>query len=189
MPRVTLVGYRGTGKSTVAALLARRLGCDWVDADSTLEGRLGTTITALVRERGERAFRDAESAILESLLGSCTGVLATGGGVVLRPGNRELLNRAGRPVVWLTAPAAVIRHRLEADPLTADRRPALAADAGSGGDPLAEVDAALAARGTLYSEVADAVFDTAGVAPDTVAERIATWLSGASTIGAGGSER
>ena len=171
MPRITLVGYRGTGKSTVAALLADRFGCAWADADAVLEERLGTTIAALVRERGEAAFRDAETAILRDLLAADLGVLATGGGVVLRAENRDLLRQHGRPVVWLTAPADVIRGRLAADPLTADRRPGLV-----GGDPLAEIDGALAAREPLYREVADAAFDTAGTTPVEVAGRIAAFV-------------
>lgn len=171
MPRITLVGYRGTGKSTVAALVAGRLGCGWVDADAALETRLGTTIAAVVHERGEPAFRDAEAAILHELLGAEAGVLATGGGVVLREENRAILRRLGRPVIWLTAPADVIRARLAADPLTAARRPALA-----GADPLAEVEAALAAREPLYREVADAAFDTAAE-PAEVAAAIVAWLA------------
>jgi shikimate kinase len=174
MPRITLVGYRGTGKSTVAALLADRYACGWADADAVLEERLGTTIAALVRDRGEAAFRDAETAILEDLLGSDVGVLATGGGVVLRAGNRDLLRHRGRPVVWLMAPAHVVRGRLAADPLTRDRRPALAGD-----DPLAEIDGALAAREPFYREVADAAFDTAGATPAEVAGRIAAWIDAA----------
>lgn len=170
MPRITLVGYRGTGKSTVAALLAQRLACDWLDADAVLESRLGLTIADLVRTHGEAAFRDAEAAILRDLLGACPGVLATGGGVVLRRENRELLREAGRPVAWLTAPAAVIRGRLAADPLTPGRRPAL-----TGHDPLAEVDAALAVREPFYREVADEAFDTAAASAEQVAGRIAAW--------------
>lgn len=171
MPRVTLIGYRGTGKSTVANIVAARLGCDWIDADDVLESRLGTTITALVRDRGEPAFRDAEAEILADLLGSFHGVLATGGGVVLRPANRTLLRAAGRPVVWLTAPADVIRNRLTADPTTRDRRPGLA-----GGDPLAEVETALAVRGPLYAECADTAVDTATETPAAVAARVVDWL-------------
>ena len=177
MPRITLVGYRGTGKSTVAALLAERLGCSWCDADAVLEERLGTTIATLVRERGESAFRDAESAILRDLLAGDVGVLATGGGVVLRSENRDLLRREGGAVAWLTAPADVIRARLAADPATRERRPAL-----SGGDPLAEVDAALVAREPLYREVAGAAFDTSALAPAELARRIVAW---AATHGAG----
>jgi len=174
MPRITLVGYRGTGKSTVATLLAERFGCDSADADLVLEERLGATIADVVRGRGEAAFRDAEATILEDLLGSGVGVLATGGGVVLRAANRDLLRRLGRPVVWLTASADVIRERLAADPHTRDRRPALAGD-----DPLAEIAEVLAAREPLYREVADAAFDTAAMTPAAVADRIASWVDSA----------
>lgn len=175
MPRVTLVGYRGTGKSSVAALLADRLGVAWRDADAVLEDRIGRSITALVGSRGEAAFRDVETEVLRDTLPAFAGVLATGGGVVLRPENRRLLRERGRPVVWLTAPADVIRRRLAADPTTAARRPAL-----HGGDPLDEVAAALHAREPLYREVADIVFDTATDPPAVVAERILAWLDAAS---------
>jgi shikimate kinase len=172
MPQITLIGYRGTGKSTIAAIVAARLGCDWIDADAVLESRLATTIAAVVRDRGEPAFRDAEAEILADLLGSFRGVLATGGGVVLRPENRRLLRESGRPVVWLTASADVIRDRLAADPTTRDRRPALTA-----ADPLAEVEAALAARLPLYTECADVAFDTGAEPPDAIAGRIVHWLA------------
>lgn len=175
MPRVTLIGYRGTGKSTVAAALADLLGCDWCDADDVLERRLGCSIAALVRERGEAPFRDAESAVLADLLGTCAGVLATGGGVVLRPANRELLAAAGRPVIWLTASAATVRRRLAADPTTAARRPALLAAAG--GDPLAEVEAVLAQREPLYRDCADFHIDTSAAPPADVARAAAAWLA------------
>lgn len=185
MPRVTLIGYRGTGKSTVAALVARRLGCEWVDADAVLERHLGCTIAELVRDRGEPVFRDEESKVLEQLLGRCDGVLATGGGVILRPGNREALVRRGRPVVWLTASAETIRRRLAADPTTASRRPSLSAAVGgqTSGDPLGEVEAAVTAREPLYRGCADAVFDTATACPEEVAERIVAWLGTADPIG------
>ena len=111
MPRITLIGYRGTGKSTVAAALSRLLGCEWRDADLVLEEKLGCSIASLIRDRGEPAFRAEESAVLEQLLTGFDGVLATGGGVVLAEPNRRLLCARGRPIVWLAAPAEVIRTR------------------------------------------------------------------------------
>lgn len=172
MPVITLVGYRGTGKSTVAAAVADRLGCDWVDADAVLEERVGTSIASLVRERGETTFRDEESTILAELLASCAGVLSTGGGAVLRPLNRGRLRALGRPVVWLTASCAVIRRRLAADPHTASRRPGLA-----GADPLDEIDSTVAHRAPLYREVADAMIDTGASGPEDVTRRILEWLA------------
>jgi shikimate kinase len=186
MPRITLIGYRGTGKTTVAALLADSLGCGWCDADVVLEQKTGCSIGALVRDRGEAMFRDAEEAVLAELLAGFPGVLSTGGGAVLRPANREALRRCGRPIVWLTAPADVIRGRLAADPTTADRRPALAVSSTGAQnsqadrlpDPLAEVAEALEARESLYRECADFRVDTSRAAPAEVARLVAVWLGG-----------
>lgn len=173
MAGITLIGYRGCGKSTVAALLADRTGLPWLDADAELERRVGSSIADLIRGRGEPAFRDEESRVLADVLVGEPCILATGGGVVLRPDNRGLLRRLGRPVVWLTAPVAVVRQRLAADPSTGSRRPGL-----TGADPLAEVADALAAREPLYRECADAVFDTAADSPAEVAAKILEWRSG-----------
>jgi shikimate kinase len=186
MPRITLIGYRGTGKTTVAALLANDLGCAWCDADVVLEQKIGCSIGALVRARGEAMFRDAEEAVLAELLAGFPGVLSTGGGAVLRPANREALRRSGRPIVWLTSPADVIRGRLAADPTTAARRPALSVsptgDLNSSPDclpdPLAEVAEALEARESLYRECADFRVDTSRAAPAEVARLVAVWLGG-----------
>lgn len=172
MPVVTLVGYRGSGKSAVAARLAGILGCSWTDADVVLEREAGRSIADLIRDDGEQAFRDAEADLLVRLLERESGVLATGGGVVLRPENRARLRAGGRPVVWLAAPPDVLRDRIAGDPATASRRPAL-----QGGDVLAEVGAAVAAREPLYRAAADAVVDVSIDPPERVADRIAHWLS------------
>ena len=171
MPLLTLIGYRGCGKSTIAALLAERRGCSWLDADTVLETAVGSSIAELIDSEGEAAFRDAEATILESELAMFAGVVATGGGVVLRPANRRLLRAAFRPVVWLAAPASVVRQRLADDPTTATRRPAL-----SGGDPLDEVAAAVVDREPLYRECADHVVDTSSSVPEAVADAVAAWL-------------
>jgi shikimate kinase len=172
MAGLTLIGYRGCGKSTVAALLAPRLRLPCIDADEVLERRAGRTIAALIAERGEAAFRDLESGVLAELLAGPPAILATGGGVVLRESNRTLLRDSGRPVVWLRADADVVRARLAADPMTAQRRPGL-----SSGDPLAEVAATIAAREPLYAEVADVAFETGVESPGRLVERIVAWLS------------
>ena len=180
MPRITLIGYRGTGKSTVASLLGDILGCGWCDADIVLEEKLGCSIASLVRERGEPVFRDEEATVLAELLGRFPGVLSTGGGAVLRAENRAAIREMGRPGVWLTAPADVVRQRLAADPTTAARRPALSLPASgmpsASGDPLAEVTAALADREPLYRACADFQVDTSITMPSAVAGQIAVWL-------------
>lgn len=172
MPRVTLIGYRGVGKTSVASGLAASLGCPWCDCDVELERRLGRSIADVIRQDGEPAFRDAEQELLAELLQSFSGVLATGGGVILREANRTQLTEHGRPVVWLQADAATIRGRLAADPTTVARRPGLTM-----ANPLDEVAAVLAARQPLYAAVADMAVDTAAHAVDVVVAHITAWLA------------
>ena len=172
LPRPILIGYRATGKSTLAADLAQIIGCRTIDADDAFEVACGCSIASFIGERGEPAFRDAETALLRDLLGQPDAILATGGGVILRPENRLLLQQAGRPVIWLTAPVTEIRRRLAADPTTCDRRPAL-----SGGDVLDEVEQALDQRERLYREVADTTFDTTGVERNVLVASVCHWLT------------
>jgi shikimate kinase len=122
--RIFLIGYRGTGKSTVARLLADKLGLEAIDADHELELRAGKTIRRIFAEDGEKAFRDLESTLLAEFGERDGVVIATGGGVVLRPENRAIL-RTGR-VVWLSAPADVLWRRMCDDESTRERRPDLA---------------------------------------------------------------
>lgn len=170
-PVVFLVGYRGTGKTTTARLLAERLGWDWLDADPLLEARHGKTIKQMFAEEGEAGFRDKEAALLAELCQGRRQVIATGGGVVLRPENRQRL-KAGR-VVWLTAAAATLWQRIAGDATTAERRPNLTV----GG--LAEVVQLLQVREPLYREVADFTVETAEQSPSAVADTIARWLQAA----------
>jgi shikimate kinase len=168
---VFLVGYRGTGKTTVARLLAHHFGWPWLDADDVLERHAGMTIRQVFEAEGEAGFRRRESAALEELCALRGHVIATGGGVVLGSANRERLKGAGR-VVWLTADARTIRRRLENDRTTAERRPVLTV----GG--LAEIKELLRAREPLYRAVAHFSVDTAGRAPEEVAAAIVEELGG-----------
>jgi shikimate kinase len=162
---VFLIGYRGTGKSTVARLLAERLGWKWLDADAVLEERQGRTIRQIFAEDGEQAFRAIEAAILAEH-GLCQRhVIATGGGAILRADNRQLLKDSGT-VVWLKADPATLWQRLQADAATRERRPDL-----SGGG-LAEIETLLAVREPLYAQCAHLVVDTAGRPVEDVATEI-----------------
>ena len=165
-----LSGYRGTGKSTVARLLAPRLGWDVVDADEEIVRRAGKPIAAIFADDGEPAFRDLEERVVAELCGRDRVVVALGGGAILREATRERLLAAG-PVVWLTAPAETLAARIAGDDGTAANRPALTTL-----DGLEEVKRLLAERTPLYKECATVSFDTGELSPEAVAERIFTWL-------------
>jgi shikimate kinase len=170
-PLIFLIGYRGTGKSTVARLLAAALGWDCIDADPLLEERHGRTIRQIFAAEGEAGFRDKEAALLQELCQRRQTVVATGGGVILREANRQRL-KAGW-VVWLTADPATIWQRLQADATTAERRPNLTV----GG--LSEIEELLRVREPLYRACADLVVETTGRTPEQVAEAIlAGWRRG-----------
>ena len=153
--RVTLVGYRAVGKSTIGRLLARDLDLPFEDADQVLEQGQGQPIPAIFARHGERTFRDLETTTLMNLLaGERPMVLATGGGAILREVNRTLLSRRGGTVIYLHAPVEVLQERLRRN---AGQRPSLT------GAPVAdEVPAILALRDPLYRAVATQVVEVTG---------------------------
>jgi shikimate kinase len=145
-----LVGMPGCGKSTLGRLIARRLDKPFLDADVELERRLGVTIPVIFELEGEPGFRDREETVLADLVSQSNIVLSTGGGVVLRPSNRERLKQGGT-VLYLHAAPATLWERTR----HSKHRPLLQAP-----DPLARVQELYAARDSLYREVADAVVES-----------------------------
>jgi shikimate kinase len=164
-----LVGYRGSGKTTVARLLAERLRWQWLDADDVLEATCGRTVRQVFAEEGEGGFREREAALLTELCLREQHVIATGGGVVLGPENRRRLREAGM-VVWLTADAETLWRRLQQDATSPERRPALTV----GG--LAEIEELLRLREPYYREVAKLVVDTSRRTAPEVADFILAGL-------------
>jgi shikimate kinase len=164
--RIFLIGYRCTGKTTVARMLAQTLGREWIDADHLLETRYGKSIRQIFAEEGEAGFRDKEEQIFAELCELWKHVIATGGGVILREINRQRMRAAGK-VVWLTADAQTIWQRLQADPTTVERRPPLTV----GG--LAEIEETLKMREPLYRACADFTISTGGRSTDEIAQQIA----------------
>ena len=122
---VTLIGYRGSGKSTVARLVAERLGWSWVDADALLEQQAGRTIREIFASEGESGFREREEAIIRELLGRDRCVVAAGGGAVLRPENCEIMRRSSW-VVWLIASPDRKSTRLNSSHIQKSRMPSSA---------------------------------------------------------------
>jgi len=167
---IFLIGYRGTGKSTVARHLAERLEYDWMDSDEEIERRAGKSIAAIFSKEGEAAFRNWEGRVVAELASLRRTVVALGGGAVLRQANRIAIRAAG-PIVWLTAPVDAIIARLAADPATPGRRPNLTKTGGR-----QEIEALLAERTPLYRECATLVVNTDGKTCAQVADEIATNL-------------
>lgn len=145
---ITLIGYRGTGKTSIAQPLAEDLGWRAVDADVELERRAGRTIREIFDESGEPEFRRLERETLVELLKQTDLVLAAGGGAILNEETRRDFREAG-PVVWLTASADTIERRLYGDSTTEGRRPDLTAQGGR-----SEIEELLAQRESLYRETA-----------------------------------
>jgi shikimate kinase len=164
-PCLFLVGYRGTGKTTVGRLVAEGLGWTSVDADEVLERRYGRTVRQIFAEEGEAGFRDKEAVVLGEICRLRQHVVATGGGVVLSEDNRRRLREAGR-VVWLTADARTLWERLQQDAATAERRPTLTV----GG--LTEIEELLRVREPLYRSCAHVVVNTVGRSAEEVAAAI-----------------
>lgn len=164
IPFVSLIGYRGTGKTTVARRLGERLNWPWLDADVELERRAGKTIREIFEQDGETAFRDWETMVVLDLTRRKHVVLAWGGGAIMRDQNRAAIRQG--LVIWLQADPGTIWERTLRDPTTAGRRPNLT----TGG--LAEIESLLLTRTPYYRECADHSIDTTGQTPDQIAEEI-----------------
>jgi shikimate kinase len=163
---VTLIGYRGSGKSAVAAPLARRLGWTAIDADHEIESRAGRSIREIFERAGEPEFRRLERETLADLLSRDQFVIAAGGGAILDEGTRDRMRQAG-PVVWLRAPADVLFERIAADPVTAERRPNLTAAGG-----LEEIVRLLSVREPLYRDAATLSIDVSRLSVEDVVKQI-----------------
>jgi shikimate kinase len=163
---LVLIGYRGTGKSTIARHLALELGWDWADADVEIELLAGKSIAAIFHDGGEPHFRDLEEQVLAGLATKNHIIIAAGGGVVLRDANRKQLQRCGH-VVWLRATPATILRRIESCLTTAARRPNLTT---AGGET--EVVSLLAERTPLYRQCAGLEVDTEQKSPAQIAGEI-----------------
>mgnify|MGYP002479914912 CR=1 FL=1 len=158
---IVLVGFMGTGKSTVSRLLADKLdGWTAVDTDLLIEEREAMTIPDIFAKYGEAHFRRTESRVIAEVTSRMRQVIATGGGAVLDPGNRERM-LAGGFVVALTAAMETIIRRVRSD----ENRPLLH------GNVEERVKNLLEARKNAY-DFADIKIDTTDLTADEVAETI-----------------
>lgn len=148
---IYLIGFMGTGKSTVGKALAERIGWPHVDMDEEIAKREGRSIPRIFEEDGESRFRDLETELLTELSRQNGLLVTTGGGIVIRPGNRELMRKTGY-VISLFADKETIRERVSRQ----GGRPLLA-----GGELDRRIDRLLVERKGLYDD-ADIRIDTSG---------------------------
>jgi len=163
---VTLIGYRGSGKSCVADELAKRLDWKSIDADAKIEKRAKKTIAQIFSDDGEEHFRQCERQVISDLLSRDKLVISTGGGAILNADTRHDMQTAG-PVVWLQANVDVLEKRICADESTAQRRPNLTATGGR-----QEIEQLLTQREPFYRECASIVIDTSRLSVGEVVDAV-----------------
>jgi len=173
---VFLIGYRGSGKTSVGKALAAMTAGEFVDTDPLIEQKAGKTIAEIFADDGEGSFRDLESLVVHEVVRRAKKaarpfVVATGGGAILREQNTELMREGGR-VIWLRAKISELRERIAADPKSGDARPALA-----GATAVDEVEQVLTERIPIYLAAAHHVIDTDGLSVEGIAELVRDVLS------------
>jgi len=159
---IILSGFMGTGKSVVAEVLSRRWGLRSVDTDAMIEEQVGTSIAEIFATRGEQHFRDLETEVLTQLAGQRGLIVSTGGGILLREDNVELLRQMG-PIICLHASAETIMQRTA----SSDQRPLLNTP-----DPQTEIRQLLAERKAAYQQ-ADYHVATDELSVEQAAEAVA----------------
>lgn len=164
---VFLVGLMGAGKTSVGKLLAKRLGKTFHDSDHVIEARTGVKIPVIFEIEGEHGFRARESSIIDELTALDNIVLATGGGAILSPANREALRSRGT-VVYLRAGVDELWNRTRHD----RNRPLLQT-----ADPRARLALLHEQRDPLYQEVAHIVLDTGTQSLKSLVVRLETSLA------------
>jgi shikimate kinase len=170
---IVLIGYRGSGKTTIGKLLSKRLGQSFLDTDELIVKRAGKTIKQIFEDEGEARFRDIEADVVKQVLLLDEHVLAMGGGVVVRPENRAAIRaHALNRTFYLRCDPVMLYHRIMGDPKTAETRPALTR---LGGSP-EEIAHLLEVRQPLYREVMTAEIDVTKITPEEAVGEIVAMM-------------
>jgi shikimate kinase len=160
---ITLIGYRGTGKSVVGEIVAKRLQMTCVGMDAKIVQKAGMSIPEIVENQGWTAFRDMESAVVRELAMLDNIIIDTGGGVIERSENIDVL-KANSCIIWLKASTKAIVSRIQGD----TERPSLTGKKSF----TDEVEEVLERRTPIYKKAAQYEIDTEQLTPDQVADRI-----------------
>lgn len=163
---IVLIGYRGSGKTTIGRKLAEKLNREFVDSDDYIEQRTQLSIREIFELCGESYFRHLESEAIKDLSESDGRVIATGGGAVLRYKNVSNLKNHG-VLIFLNVAPEVAYERITRDPSSTRRRPALTGD-----DMLTEIKEQIDFRKPYYLRAADHVIDVNNLEPDQVVAEI-----------------
>jgi shikimate kinase len=163
---IVLIGFMGAGKSSVGRTLARMTGLPRFDTDEIVASQFGLSIAEIFKTHGEERFREGETAALRELSGKGGAVVVTGGGIVLRPENVELLRGLGA-VVHLTADEDILFRRVS----RRNSRPLLRTE-----NPRATVAELFRVRLPAYQAMADVEVDTSNLTHDEVAKTILSKL-------------
>ena len=168
-----LTGYRGSGKSTVAPLIAKLVDGDWVDTDDLVELSVEKPISQIFAEDGEAEFREFEHDAIKSAAGPTNDgsplIISLGGGAITFENNRELIAASGK-MVYLRGSVDTLWQRINTDPVSGDQRPNLTDQGGR-----AEVEQILDARREIYESSSDFQIDIDELAPADIAAAIAKW--------------
>lgn len=166
---IVLIGYRGTGKSTVAQILSDRLQWPTFTVDEEIVAETGMSISQIVKTHGWDFFRDLESKVVSRAGKMDRTIIDTGGGVIVREENIDILRKNGT-IIWLKAAPESIARRIKDD----TERPSLTGHKSF----VEEVEEVLNERTPQYRRAADLEIETSNCSPEVIAEKILTYLEG-----------
>jgi shikimate kinase len=165
---IVLIGYRGSGKTTVGRLLSIRLSQPFVDSDEKIVTTAGKSIKEIFEQHGEEKFRDWETEVIREIALLQNHVLSLGGGALLRDDNRRAIWAGKHTVVYLRADPVELHRRIHQDAATAAHRPSLTRLGGG----IEEIRSVLAGREPIYRQMMSAELDVTRASTEEAVEMI-----------------